>query len=411
MPIERLSGITGYVAAKPPVRVATTGAILLSGLQTIDGVLLTSGERVLVKDQVNTIQNGIYIVSDGAWSRAYDFNGPRDVVRGSLIYVNDGTVNTDTVWRVASPTDPVTPGVSAIGFTQVQISNVAPPDFSDIYWMYGEIVRMYNEIIALRDECKFWASQALNAASGVPVGVIAWYTTTVPPSGWLECNGQAIGRSQYPDLFREIGVTYGAGDGLNTFNIPDLRGLFVRAWDNGRGVDPGRTFYSYQPQQVGPHTHGAITAVSGYTDTQGSHTHTASEPHDAYGFTFNYSDLLTADGSFTYNGFDGGNWQKAKRLGGAAPWTMTIGAAGAHAHNIAVSATTTIYSNGTSENRVQNVCLLPCIKAIGPASLPRIGWTSQRLDDVTQFAAGISNIARADQTLANLGQNAHGTVT
>ena len=81
---------------------------------------------------------------------------------------------------------------------------------------------------------------------GVPVSAIYYLATSTVPSGYLECNGQAVSRTTYANLFSFIGTTYGVGDGSTTFNVPDLRGQFVRGWDHGKGVDTGRTFGSSQ---------------------------------------------------------------------------------------------------------------------------------------------------------------------
>lgn len=68
------------------------------------------------------------------------------------------------------------------------------------------------------------------------------------PAGWLIENGAALSRTTYATLFAVIGVTYGAGDGATTFNLPDRRGEFDRGLDLGRGVDPGRVLGSAQGQ-------------------------------------------------------------------------------------------------------------------------------------------------------------------
>jgi microcystin-dependent protein len=78
----------------------------------------------------------------------------------------------------------------------------------------------------------------------IPVGACMYWPRETPPSGWLERNGAAISRTTYADLFQVIGCMYGKGDGSTTFNLPDDRGLFIRAWDHGAGNDPdaaGRT--------------------------------------------------------------------------------------------------------------------------------------------------------------------------
>ena len=77
----------------------------------------------------------------------------------------------------------------------------------------------------------------------VRAGTINFWPTAVAPTGWLECDGASLLRSAYPSLFLEIGVTYGNVDATH-FTLPDLRGKFVRGFDNGAGVDPdaaGRT--------------------------------------------------------------------------------------------------------------------------------------------------------------------------
>lgn len=89
--VDRLSGINSGLAYKAPVRVATTANITLSGEQTIDGVSVVSGDRVLVKDQTTGSENGIYNASTGAWTRAKDFNGTRDISLGTQVFVSSGS--------------------------------------------------------------------------------------------------------------------------------------------------------------------------------------------------------------------------------------------------------------------------------------------------------------------------------
>jgi phage-related tail fiber protein len=88
-----------------------------------------------------------------------------------------------------------------------------------------------------------------------PPGMIAPFATVFAPSGWILCSGQAVLRATYPALFIAIGTYYGAGDGVTTFNLPDLRGQFVRGADVGRGIDPGRTIGSDQADAFKAHTH------------------------------------------------------------------------------------------------------------------------------------------------------------
>ena len=90
--------------------------------------------------------------------------------------------------------------------------------------------------------------------SAIPGAGKVWFGSS-PPDGWLECDGAAVSRTDYADLFAAIGTLWGVGDGSTTFNIPDLRGVVARGWDNGRGLDPGRLLASYQADVLGAHNH------------------------------------------------------------------------------------------------------------------------------------------------------------
>ena len=90
---------------------------------------------------------------------------------------------------------------------------------------------------------------------GSPTGSVISFAGSSAPSGWLLCSGQNENRATYANLFNVIGETFGAGDGSTTFGIPDLRGEFVRGWDNGRGVDSGRNFGSSQQDEFKEHSH------------------------------------------------------------------------------------------------------------------------------------------------------------
>lgn len=82
-----------------------------------------------------------------------------------------------------------------------------------------------------------------------PVSAVMGFLRTTAPTGWLKCNGAAVSRTTYADLFAVIGTTYGAGNGSTTFNLPDFRGEFPRFLDDGRGIDTGRALGQWQAQQ------------------------------------------------------------------------------------------------------------------------------------------------------------------
>jgi hypothetical protein len=94
---------------------------------------------------------------------------------------------------------------------------------------------------------------AYNAVADQSLGSISAFAFSAVPADYLECNGAAVSRTTYAALFAKLGTTYGAGDGSTTFNVPDLRGEFIRGWSNGRaGVDVGRAFGSSQSDGIAP---------------------------------------------------------------------------------------------------------------------------------------------------------------
>lgn len=98
---DRRYGINSGIAIKVPCKTATTANITLSGEQTIDTISCITGDRVLVKNQTDTTQNGIYRVDTSTWTRDVDFDGSYDVSQGTTVRVNQGNTNTG-YWRVTT---------------------------------------------------------------------------------------------------------------------------------------------------------------------------------------------------------------------------------------------------------------------------------------------------------------------
>lgn len=103
------------ISIKLPVRVASTGNLTLFGLVSVDGITVAVNDRVLVKDQTNAIENGIYTASASNWVRAVDFDENTEVVQGTQVYVNSGTQNQLSTFEVTS-SNPIIIG-SAINFS------------------------------------------------------------------------------------------------------------------------------------------------------------------------------------------------------------------------------------------------------------------------------------------------------
>jgi len=97
--------------------------------------------------------------------------------------------------------------------------------------------------------------RTFKVVEGTPAGTVITVAMNTAPTGYLKANGAVVSRSTYAALFAAIGTTFGAGNGSTTFALPDLRGEFIRGWDDGRGVDSGRVFGSSQSQEIQSHSH------------------------------------------------------------------------------------------------------------------------------------------------------------
>ena len=151
-----------------------------------------------------------------------------------------------------------------------------------------ELIERVNSAASSAEQSKTAAESAVNTMTGQvathntaenphpgkfePAGTIIINPHENIPAGYLECNGAEISRTTYPELFSAIGIRYGIGNGETTFNIPDLRGYFLRGWDHGAGNDPdaatrtdrgdgtiGDNIGTQQNDEFKSHTHTAPT--------------------------------------------------------------------------------------------------------------------------------------------------------
>jgi len=163
-----------------------------------------------------------------------------------------------------------------------------------------------------------------------PAGKLGYFFQSNAPTGWLKANGAAVSRTAYASLFAAIGTTYGDGDGFNTFNLPDARGVFPRGLDDGRGLDSGRAIGSYQSDDFKSHDH------SGKARKAGAHTHKIREGH--------------------YLPYGGGDYTSGDDYTSKTYRYVDSLSAGEHEHDLEINKT------GGSETRPKNIALLACIK-------------------------------------------------
>nr|ELR6322038.1 phage tail protein [Pseudomonas aeruginosa] len=202
---------------------------------------------------------------------------------------------------------------------------------------------------------EIWHSGNLNPQAIVPAGAVVAFAMDSPPAGYLKANGAAVSRTAYAALFATIGTYYGAGDGSTTFNLPDYRGEFLRALDDGRGLDLGRQLGTLQSSQNLAHTHGASSSGNG------GHTHTVTGTAAAAG-AHSHS-IASVNTTALVSGT-----RLATLVGNA--FNSTTDVAGDHTHAVTGVAALegthnhTIYveSSGGSEARPRNVSVLICIK-------------------------------------------------
>jgi hypothetical protein len=118
---------------------------------------------------------------------------------------------------------------------------------------------------------------SIRAGNGSPVGAVHSYVGKTDPPGWLLCDGRAVSRAEYKELFELVGTFYGDGDGLTTFNIPDYRGMFLRGADDpdedgemsaaGRDPDTASRIRPFDDETAG----GVIGSIQ--LDSMQSHKH------------------------------------------------------------------------------------------------------------------------------------------
>lgn len=114
-------------------------------------------------------------------------------------------------------------------------------------------------VVLTNADASGWLAVFVGGGGGT-TGQMAYFAMNTAPTGWLKANGAAVSRTTYAALFAAIGTTFGAGDGSTTFLLPDQRGEVMRGFDDGRGVDAGRVFGSWQADEFRSHSH----AESGY---------------------------------------------------------------------------------------------------------------------------------------------------
>nr|WP_303832649.1 phage tail protein [Snodgrassella alvi] len=141
-------------------------------------------------------------------------------------------------------------GVAFDGTADIDLPGVNKPGNQDTSGNAATATKL--QTICTINGMPFDGSTDINAT---PAGAIQFFAMETAPVGWLKANGAEVSRTLYANLFVAIGTTFGSGDGKTTFNLPDLRGEFLRGWDDGRRLDKKRLMGSTQNQQILDHSH------------------------------------------------------------------------------------------------------------------------------------------------------------
>lgn len=301
----------------------------------ISGNTLAFTDAPGLSSKVVVVSNNLVRSIDSSSTVIISDTAPQGISLGTLwydssagdcsIYYNDGNSNQ---WV----------DIAGSNVPSVAVSDTPPPNANSGALWYNSS----NGVFAVYYEdgtSSQWIDVGGSSSSGEdnnPIGSVMYFAASSAPLGWFECRGQSLDKVSYLDLFNVIGYTYG-GSG-NSFNLPDLRGEFLRGWDNGRGIDSGRAFGSLQLDEFKSHTHS----------------------------------IVADSGNNVYNTNKVSNWTN-----NAATGTVTTSAAGG------------------SETRPRNVALLPCIKYSSVQSLNTLGLSAQSiLNSVDALATGRS-VAKA----------------
>jgi hypothetical protein len=233
------------LAIKAPVRVATTGSnITLAGLQTIDGIALVAGDRVLVKDQTDATTNGLYNAQTSTWTRTIDANNNSQFATGMLLTVTAGAANANVTFQLTTAT-PITLATSALVFVAT--------------------LRGVTAILGVADLRFFGATPGVNCQPAVALAVAAGYKHVFLPAGYFYQGGGTGPQAGATEIPANLDII---GENAQT--------SLIKAVDRTNSGIPGNIYLN----SFSVLTNCGIQSYTGDTQTSpvGNHPKTASQP-------------------------------------------------------------------------------------------------------------------------------------
>lgn len=273
----------------------------------------------------NTGSNTLNVYSNGSWNTPTVANGA----------ISASSIATGAVTTNAIATGAITTSTIALGSVTPGLLSAGAPS-----WTTQGNLTVTGNVVANKFYGDGTSLTLPAAAQAIPSGAILPFAFNTTPTGWLICDGNAYSRSTYSALWTALGQTaspYGQGDGSTTFNVPDLRGQFIRGFDGGTIT---AAFGVKQSDALQGHSHNATSSDSGHAHGGGAHPG-QTNAGGSYG---------QGSGAQIWSGGGGGNTD-------------------ANSANITTTITTikTDGTNGTprtsAETRPVNIAMLYCIKA------------------------------------------------
>ena len=260
------AAVAGFTAEKSGLDVLDTGDVSLFKDQFEDALKTVSSLSIAEADGK---ADSLEVVFDPAI---------RELVHGKLVHVRAKEKNLSAV--------PTLKADSQVAKTIVKGNNL-PLQEGDIagagHWLELQYDGQLDKWV-LQNPAK-----GISPLSGVPVGTVEYFASSVPPAGYLVANGAALGRETYPELFAAIGTTFGGGDGTTSFNLPDLIDRFAQG-----STQPGRVVEAGVPNIFGNITN--LMAGSGW-QSSGAITAEAKDSSTTYGGTTSPALYLRVDAS------------------------------------------------------------------------------------------------------------------
>ena len=238
---------------------------------------------------------------------------------------NDITVNSDTDWVIrANAVEKSMMADNSVGTDEIETNAVTAAELADNAVDTAAIAD--NAVTQAKINNAVLTS--IQTTYSNPVGTVIWYAGSTAPAGYLKANGDAIANGS--GTTQSITADFSALYAIVGANLPDLRGEFIRGWDDGKGTDSGRSIKSTQSDQNKEHNHSATSSV-----TDPGHTHTVDAARQLGS---------AADGSPSNEHYANDSTRTTN--------SSTTG----------ISVSTTTANDGGNETRPRNIALLACIK-------------------------------------------------